>query len=100
VLKILHFRIVSGWFWIQQGQSPKTDQAKHGRSDSAQFFESQHDSTGSRSGESENFQIDRNFLPRISGWLSILAANYGKNKLFKNSCFILIVLFDRGSVSP
>jgi hypothetical protein len=99
VLKILHFRIVSGWFWIQQGQSPKTDQAKHGHSDSAQFFESQHDSTRSRSGESENFQIDRNFLPRISGWLSILAANHGK-KLFFNSCFILIDLYGRGSVSP
>ena len=72
---------LSGWFRIQQSQSPETDETESGHSDPAQFIESQHDSTGSWTGEPESIQIDRHFLPRVSGRLGVLAADHGK-KLF------------------
>ena len=65
-------------FWFQQSQPQKSYQAQHGKSDIAQFVETQYDSPGPGSGEPESFQINWNLLPRIFGRAGILATGHGK----------------------
>jgi hypothetical protein len=67
----------AGRIRIQQGQPQEADHHEPGQPDPAQLSETEHDASGSGSGEPENIQVDRDILPRLSGWLGVLAANHG-----------------------